>query len=128
MKLISLSILLVLSCNRNNNNFDSFSKIPESSSCSKAIVISCIRCSCIIEDLNSLISKKDSLLNEYTFFGDTSCLETFLLKNEVIHIGQSSLDSISTDFYNILIYNKNKHGNKLKMIKTAESEKIKFYL
>src|SRR4051794_6937455 len=127
MKLISLFAILLLGCNHSNNRFDSFHSLINNSTTSKAIIISCIHCNCIINDLNSLIVKKDPLIKEFIFYGDTACLKDLLIKDKIIYISQAKLDSISTDFYNMLIYNKNRYGNVFKMVKTEESYNLRSY-
>jgi hypothetical protein len=95
----------------------------------KTIVISCVRCNCVIEELNKIIGNQPGLLNGYSFIGDTTCTEGFLWRHKIIQYNQKQLDDISTDFYNLLIIKKTS-GNepKIKLVKTEESFEMKKYL
>jgi uncharacterized protein YvpB len=116
-----------MGCNK-ARQFSGFLEIVKGSIHKKAIIVSCIRCGCTIDDLNNLIDKNDPIVVSYDFYGDTTCLNKFKLRNKVNHTPQAKLDSISVDFYNLLIYNKAKYGDKLKMIRTEDSENLKAFL
>jgi hypothetical protein len=95
----------------------------------KTVVISCIRCNCVIEELNRIIGSQPDLLEGYTFVGDTACTEGFLWRHKIIQHSQKELDEISTDFYNLLIMKKKKGGKPMmKLVKTEESSDLRKYL
>lgn len=127
MKLNKLIVLIVFFGCKNKNGIQNFSALLGENA-SKTIIISCIRCSCTIDDLNKLISNNDPAIADYRFIGDTTCLNGFVSKKRVVHVSQKKLDSISTNFYNLLIYNPNKKNKKFKMLKTEDSENLKFFL
>jgi hypothetical protein len=94
----------------------------------KTIVISCIRCSCVIEVLNHTIETNPGLLNGYSFVGDTTCNGGFLWRSKMFHYSQKQLDSISTELYNMLIIKTNGGGKTLRLIETLEAPEPEKYL
>lgn len=119
MKFVSLSIIvMLLGCQR--NPYQNFIPLLQKAPTGKVMLISCVRCNCIIEDLNRLIASGSTALNGYTIMGDTNCLKNLSRTNQRLHVSQSSIDSISMDIYNMLISN----GRTIKLVRTEDSEKM----
>lgn len=101
--------------------FKEFSKFATEKN---AIIISCNKCDCIISSLNSIFLKNNSLLQSYTIYGDSSCLHGLNKGIEVVNTNQSTLDSISTDFHNLLIIKKESSKYSIKMVNTNDAKDI----
>ena len=122
MKWISLFLVLTAGCGK--ENYKNFLPLLDRAQSDKVILISCVRCNCIIEDLNKLLEEHSKALEGYRFMGDSACLKNFKGKDRLIHISQASIDSISMEVYNMLIRN----GQKIRLVKTEEAEKMEHYL
>lgn len=86
----------------------------------KGIIVSCIRCSCVSEDL------KDYLVNGnnthyITIYGDSACVKNILLTRPV-HIKQSLIDSIYEANYNLMLYKKEKSSVRFRLIPTEQCD------
>jgi hypothetical protein len=123
MKFISLGIIvLLISCTSSNNIKGDFSKIINDKSC---IIISCLKCDCIIGEINKISSTNPSLIENYDIFIDSDCARGLNPTIRYSHIEQASLDSISTDIYNMLVLKKEKNGVvKSTIIETKDSPKM----
>lgn len=120
---IVLFSLILVSCSDGKESFDQFRTLLNKNE-SKAIVISCIRCGCVIEDINRILRDKPEALNDYTFLADTTCTKKFVAQVNIRHVPHALMDSLSLDFYNILII---KH-EQVKIIKTEESKNILHFI
>ncbi len=118
----------MVSCKQEQKKFFLFSEFLTRNSTDKAIIISCVRCSCVIDDINSIELNNQKLLHEYLIIGDSSCLKSLKVKNKIIHVPQIKLDSLSTDLYNVLIIKRVNGDYQTKMIKTEESANMEYYL
>lgn len=119
-----LTVLLLTGISCTSGKMKTIESFFEKKNCNRGILISCIRCACIIQELNTIATDDPGLLEKYQVYGDPACLKEFKLKDKVIPLQQSSIDSISTDFYNLVIYN---HG-RLTLAKTEEVADMKKYL
>ncbi len=130
MKLIKiLSFFIVLnSCNSKKSspeltNFNYLAVNP------KSIIVSCNKCGCVIDELNKYFGINNFDTTVYKLYGDTSCLSSLSKKIQVSHIDQHILDSISINFYNLLIITKrNENSYSQKMVTTDEATNLSKYL
>lgn len=127
MKLIIILLCFnALSCNFSSP--DQFNKFHFLAAENDAIVISCIKCNCIIDELNKIYTKNSSLINHYEIYGDTTCLNALGFKSKIRYLSQLSIDSISAGFYNMLIIKKQEGKTTAVMVKTEDTEKMIKYL
>ena len=110
MKLISVLFLFTVSCSSSKKEAHDFTGFYPWVQEKNAIVISCVHCGCIIDDLNRVYTESPSTLSSYNIYGDTLCLQKALFAKIVKHKSQSELDSISTDLFNMLVIKKNNSG------------------
>lgn len=122
MKWISLLLVLAAGCGK--QSYTEFHSLMGRAHSEKVILISCVRCNCIIEDLNKLLEAHNPVLDPYRFMGDSNCLKSFKGRDRLIHIPQAAIDSVSMDIYNMLILN----GSQIRMVKTEDSKKMIRYL
>lgn len=118
-----ISVFFFLSCG-SGKKMDKIESFFRDKNSSRAILISCIKCKCIIDELNRISGSNSDLLSRYEIYGDPTCLQDLHINNRVKPIMQSSIDSISTDFYNLVIYNQ----GRVTMVKTEKAELIEKYL
>jgi hypothetical protein len=91
----------------------------------KIMLVSCIQCKCINEELEKMYNKDNKVFNGYLFFGDTNCLSEYKFKAAITHISQRTIDSLFLENYNLTIINTDKYPNKVISIKTQDATKIK---
>jgi hypothetical protein len=102
MKIVLLLFLLE-SCTGNISK-EQFKGIITSN---QSILISCIKCNCIIEELNKIYQETPALLARYEILADSNCIGDLNPAIRYRHINQRSIDSCSTEFANMLIFKKN---------------------
>jgi hypothetical protein len=122
----SINILMTVfffSCKGNHSDASRLNALIHDDSPRK-IVISCIRCGCVDDELNRVFEKEPGKLGRYKIYGDTSCRGRINAAIEIHDIRQPLLDSMMPDFYNILLI-KDAKG---KMVQTEEMEKLVDYL
>jgi hypothetical protein len=127
MKQIKCGLLLIvfLGCKNQEPEYNGFINMFHLKSNDKALIISCIKCECIIEQLYLMNKRNPALLRQYNIYADTICIQNIAYKGDNVKlVSQKMFDSVSVDFYNMLIYNPKKFGNRLRMVKTDESEQI----
>ena len=127
MKQIKYGIIFILfwGCKRKEPEYNAFINKFQLKANDKALIISCIKCNCIIEQLYLMNKRNPSILGQYTIYADTVCIQNLSYSgNNVKQVSQKIMDSVTVDFYNALIYNPKKFGSRLKMVKTEESAKI----
>jgi hypothetical protein len=120
----SFIILLLFGISCTSGTMKTIENFFVKKNCNKGILISCIKCACIIQELNKIATSNPGLLQGYQVYGDPACLTEFIIKDKIFPLQQSSIDSISTEFYNLVIYN----NGKLTMVKTENVAKMKKYL
>lgn len=83
----------------------------------KGLIISCIRCNCVLTDLEKFsIKHKDVMM-----FGDTNCIAP--VKSYILHhLPQPALDSIYKENYNLILFRwKGDKSLRWRLIQTKES-------
>jgi hypothetical protein len=126
MKLISLTyIIFLFSCNSIKNQYEKYKGFATLYKNKTTVLISCIKCNCIIDELNIIYDKDSTVFNDLDVLMDTTCKVNLNKKISINYIPQSKIDSISTDFYNMLIIKKD---NKIYNIETKESSKLYSFL
>jgi hypothetical protein len=125
MKLINLIsvILLMASCTA-GDRYQQFRPLFEQYPSQNVILLSCIRCGCIDDEIKNLLKNQNPDIEKCVFLGDSTCFRNLFPGKKLIHIPQSKIDSLSVDFYNLLIYNK----GQIRMVKTEESKNIAGYI
>lgn len=96
----------------------------------KCLILSCTKCDCVVRELNKCFLSNNKIFSNTIIYADTNCLGNLNKQISVSHINQKKIDSISVDFYNVLILTKdiNSSTMKYKNITTEESENIKSFL
>ena len=61
-------------------------------------------------------------------YGDSNCLSSLNSKIRFTQLNQQIIDSLSTDFYNVLIITKTPVNRTYNVISTNESSKLKSYI
>jgi hypothetical protein len=88
------------------------------------LFISCLRCSCFNNVLNTLYKKTPELLQRFTIYADSSCSGVFLFNSIIHHQPQSYLDSLFEENYNLVVIKKDNSGSYFtRLIETAESDR-----
>jgi hypothetical protein len=119
-----LLALLCLSACQSRNSYDDFAGLAQQMGEQKLIVVACMRCGCIIEELTHIHKTNPALLQSYTILGDTNCLAPLKGFTDIHHFSQQQQDSVSVDFHNMLIYNGDKSKNRVTLVKTEESDRM----
>ena len=85
----------------------------------KGIIISCVRCECMMQAL----SENNNVIDGISLFGDPLCLSRNTLNFKTL--SQKSLDSIFEKNYNIILFNFDTNNKfRYKLIRTEESLKF----
>ena len=116
----SLNLVILLSfffatCQNSTSGFNSTIDLPSTS----GIILSCVRCTCIADDLKKYIEKHRGN-DSYAIYGDTNCLKK-ISNYPIVHLPQKKLDSIYERNYNMIFFRSTEQGNKFRLIKTEES-------
>ena len=111
--------LLFFSCNNTTEKFDVniFSQYINSN---KAIVVSCIRCECIMDFVKNR-SKEFSDKYGVKMYADSSCHD----KEDItgfLNIQQNVIDSIYERNYNLILFKKVNGKVQMRVLKTEESK------
>lgn len=127
---INLSSILVsiflISCNQKlNKEYQKFDFLVKAD---KTIILSCTNCSCIINELNRFAESHKINSKELIIYGDTSCIYGLNNKISINYLSQSSIDSISTTFYNMLLIKRSGKKYTYKIIETKNSNLLTKYL
>jgi hypothetical protein len=115
--------LLLAACSNNSTTKDlsMFSRLHNGK---HIILVSCIRCNCMVEELNLIQQQKPALLEPYDIYIDSACKSSLLPAIKTVHISQESIDSLSTDVYNALIIKKKGNGFDIRMLETKDAQKM----
>lgn len=121
-----LPLLLLISCQPGSTVQFDFSKHIRNKDC---IVISCIKCNCILDELNRIQRKDSTLLSHFDIFVDKNCATPLLPSIKTIQLEQAALDSISTDIFNLLIISRKQASEKkATIVRTKDAVNIEKYL
>jgi hypothetical protein len=124
MKLISvLTAAIFLSCGSNHSDASRLNALINDDAPRK-IIISCIRCGCVDDEINNILSNTPARINTYKIYCDTLCKGSIDSRVKMIDIRQQWLDSLMPDFYNIMII---KDGRS-RMLTTEEVKQLSSYL
>jgi hypothetical protein len=128
MKLIKyLPLILIVACTKKETvSFEGFRVLAAEQKAERIIVISCIRCGCVIDEMNLILRKDATAFNNYLVLADSNCTQHFIKPVPFRHIPQSRLDSISMDFYNLLIING--PAKEVKLLTTEDSQHLGGYI
>ncbi len=120
--LFFILIVSILSCNHvNNKSFSGFKKYAENKS---SIIISCVKCGCVTDELNKISEQNPKLLKEYDIYIDSTCKANLDKNIKTQQISQKTIDSISTEFYNILILKKKDKDVEIQNLKSKDITKL----
>jgi hypothetical protein len=130
---IAFYILFLLSCNSTTKSEDSSININNELMKDKlgnkpAIFFSCVRCGCMVSELNEIYKKDSIFFDKFIFYADTSCINEISFKKKIIHSPQSFLDSIYDENYSVILFKRNGNHIDTRLIKTDEAEKMKSIL
>ena len=122
MKSINVIILFILlsGCS-GTSKFDSDLLAKRLQKKHKGLIISCIKCNCILEAFN----ENRDLLKDITIYGDSLCIpkQNFV---QFSNLTQGTLDSVYEKNYNVILFKFGSNNNfKYKLIKTEETMKFK---
>ncbi len=87
---------------------------------SNIVLLSCVRCGCFVDLMNTLSKEEKLILQPYAIATDTNCNKISL---QAIHIPQKVIDSISQDIYNITLIKKIGSVYDVRIIQTKEMRK-----
>jgi hypothetical protein len=88
------------------------------------ILVSCIRCDCMVEELSLIHSQRPEILAPYDIYIDSSCKTSLSQGIKTVHINQLAIDSLFTDIYNALIIKKRNDKFSIYMIETKDAQKM----
>ena len=130
LQLINIIIVffIVTACNSSSKQKITVKEFDHLVSKKKTVIISCIKCQCIIDELNNYATKNKIDNNEIMIYGDTTCLKTLSKNIPINHLPQSYIDSCSTEFYNVLIITKHANVLEHKIVTTKEAVNLSEYL
>ncbi len=90
-----------------------------------ALFLSCIRCGCMVDELNYINHTSPKVLDRFDLFADTNCIKTLHFKSRVKHAPQSVLDSVYDENYSVMVFVKQGDTIAARLIKTEEVLKMK---
>jgi hypothetical protein len=93
-----------------------------------AIFFSCVRCGCMVVELNKIYHTNPHFFDKFTFYADTTCIKEIIFKKRVVHSPQAFLDSVYDENYSVMVFKKSGNDVSTRLIKTEESEKMKTIL
>lgn len=117
-KCLGFMLLVVAGCHTAAPSRPTLANLNYLATDKNAIVISCLRCGCIDDELGTIDT---ALLNKYTIYVDTNCTVKTLTRLPIHHIPQARLDSIAPDLYNMLVLIKEKDGTIKRELITTEA-------
>ena len=85
------------------------------------VILSCIRCECFIDAVNSLYKNNSSVFQEFTFFTDTNCNK---LNFKATYIAQKTLDSLSNDIFNLALIKSQGNSFEVKIVDTEQASQL----
>ncbi len=110
----------ISSCSNSEFNFD---LLKNNINSEEGIIVSCIRCTCVVEELDSYYLVNDNFVTKVPLYADTNCLQPFL-KKKINHLNQRVLDSIYEKNYNLILFKREGSTYNFKLVKTEDA--IKF--
>jgi len=122
IKLFLIICVIVTSC-KSKSSKESFKNFNFLALKKTTLVISCIKCDCILDQLNKIYPNGIDT-NYVQIFADTNCTGILSKKILVNFISQGKIDSLSTEFHNMLIIKKRGDQFTHLVVKTSESEKL----
>jgi hypothetical protein len=93
-----------------------------------AIFFSCVRCGCMVTELNKIYNNDPQFFDKFTFYADTGCIKQISFKKLIVHSPQAFLDSVYDENYSVIVFKKMGNDIDTRLIKTEESEKMKSIL
>ncbi len=93
-----------------------------------AIFFSCVRCGCMVVELNKIYHNDPHFFDKFTFYADTGCVKEIAFKKLIVHSPQSFLDSVYDENYSVIVFKKTGAAIDTRLIKTEESTKMKSIL
>lgn len=126
-KIISALIFIVFipqSCVHNK----SLEGITNKFNSKKVLIVSCIQCRCINEELEKMYLNNKNIFSDYLLIGDTACLYGLDFRKAVKHTPQRVIDSIFPENFNLTIINNIKYPNRLIKVNTKDANSIKSFL
>lgn len=85
------------------------------------VIVTCTRCNCFVEALNSLTETEKLYISQYPILSDSNCNS---LNIPSIFIDRRAIDSISVDIYNITLLKKKANRFDVRIIQLSESREI----
>jgi hypothetical protein len=93
-----------------------------------AIFFSCVRCGCMVAELNKIYYNDPHFFDKFTFYADSNCVKQVIFKKLIVHSPQAFLDSVYDENYSVIVFKKTGNDIDTRLIKTEESEKMKSIL
>jgi hypothetical protein len=121
LKTIILCTILASCTSKNDKQFAMFASLHNGKD---IILVSCIKCDCMIEELNLINQQKPELLAPYDIYIDSACKHSLSKTIKTVHINQASIDTLSVDLYNALIIKKRGSTFTTKMVETKDAQKM----
>jgi hypothetical protein len=121
LKAIIPCIMLASCANKNDKRFAVFASLHKGKD---IILVSCIKCDCMIEELNLINQQKPELLAPFDIYIDSACRHSLSKTIKTVHISQASIDTLSVDLYNALIIKKRGDKFTTKMLETKDARKM----
>lgn len=120
-KIILFCTILASCTSKNDKQFAMFASLHKGKD---IILVSCVKCNCIIEELNLINQQKPELLAPYDIYIDSACKHSLSTTIKTVHINQASIDTLSVDLYNALIIKKRGDKFTTKMVETKDAQKM----
>jgi hypothetical protein len=90
-----------------------------------SLLVSGLQCACVNKQIEALYKSNPSIYKDYEIYGDTTYLRGLSFKRIVIHLPQSTLDSLYPENSDLMIINKTKYPRQIIKLNFEAIKKLK---
>jgi hypothetical protein len=119
-----LALFIINACTPKKNLNSSVVQFNHLATKEKTVILSCIKCKCIIDELNGYQARHKIDTMRFDFYGDTTCFFELSKAFRINHLPQKYVDSCSVEFYNMLVLTKRNNIITAKEVATKEARKL----
>jgi hypothetical protein len=137
MRLIKIPFIIfcfaIIACKNKSKVQDTVISINKALMMSKlddkpAVFFSCVRCGCMVAELNKIYYNDPHFFDKFTFYADSNCVKEVIFKKLIVHSPQAFLDSVYDENYSVVIFKKTGNDIDTRLIKTEGSTDMKSIL